>query len=160
MYLFGSLCIVLVQFVLHINYVSTNETFIVSFQSSVKGSQSPSTDEWIEYLSTIPPSREFTACNWIRGKYFGRDIAMVLWSYCTNDGSDNSINCLQLFLKNKRETANRHVEAYGWFPWSNQTCQVAKADISPYAHRMWFHLCWSYSTLSGMSKIYYNTKQF
>ena len=132
------------------------KTFIVSFQSSKGRSLSPSTEEWIQYAKPLPPFKEFTACNWIKADYFGRDIAVVLWSYCTKETVDSTMNCLQIYLTNNRQTANRHLKAYGYFPWSSLTSMKVNADVRPYFHRTWFHFCWSFSSISGKSKMYYN----
>ena len=120
----------------HVCHPSTIETFVVSFQSSAEGSHAPSTDEWMEYSKTIPPSTEFSACNWMKVKYFSRDIAVMLWSYCTKETPESSMNCLELVLRNRIDTANRHLEATGYFPWSRKTSKKAKAEIIPYAHRL------------------------
>ena len=65
------------------------KTFIVSFQASTRGgSLKPSIDEWIEYKKTIPKIKAFTACKWIKINYFARDIAAVLWSYCSKGKND------------------------------------------------------------------------
>ena len=133
-----------VVFFLHGKHFGATETFIVSFQPSLKGSLHPSTDHWIEYLKPIHPSKEFTACNWMKVKYFGRDIAIVLWSYCTKATINSSMNCTQIFLRNNKETANRHLEANGYLPWSRYTHTMAASEIRPYMHRTWFHFCWSF----------------
>ena len=133
-------------------------TFIASFQPSLNGSSAPSTKTWIRYNKKIPSFEEFTACHWIKVRYFGRDIAIVPWSYCIKESIDSDMNCIQLFFKNKRETANRHLRAYGYFPWSRRTNMKVNADLLPYAHRSWFHFCWSFSTIVGQSKMYYNGK--
>ena len=80
----------------------------------------------------------------------------MLWSHCTKEAPESSMNCLELVLRNKLDTANRHLEATGYFPWSRQTSMMAKAEIRPYTHRAWFYFCWSYSSISGISKMYYN----
>ena len=84
----------------------TSETFLISFQASMKSSLKPSTEEWIEYSKPISQFKEFTACHWMKVNYFARDIAVVLWSYCTKDtlSSSKNIKCLEIFLKNRWET--------------------------------------------------------
>ena len=142
-----------------IKHLMARKTFIVSFQASTRGgSLKPSIDEWIEYRNTIPKIKEFTACKWIKINYFARDIAAVLWSYCSKGKNDPSkkIRCLEIFLKNKWENANRHLEVNAFFPWSRETNTMVTAEIKPYLHRHWIHICWSFSTLTGISQIFYN----
>jgi len=118
----------------------------------------PSIEEWIEYSKPIPQFKEFTACHWMKVNYFSRDIAIVMWSYCTQErhSSSKNIECLEIFLKNKWELANRHLEVNAYFPWSRKTNMRVKAEIRPYMHRQWGHICWSFSLETGVSKLYYN----
>ena len=134
------------------------ETFVVSFQPYVNSSLSPSIDAWMRYKNEIPSFDEFTACHWIKVRYFSRDIAFVPWSYCFQQNENSEMSCIQLFFKNKKSTANRHLRVYGYFPWSRRTGMRVAADLVPYAHRTWFHFCWSFSTVSRKSKMYYNGK--
>ncbi len=68
--------------------VSSHKSFIIPFQSLITGTDSPSTDEWIEFTNQVPNSKELTACHWIRTKYFNKYIPVNLWSYCTIESVD------------------------------------------------------------------------
>ena len=94
-------------------------TFMIPFQPLVKGSFSPSIDEWIEFTNQISPSKEFTACHWIRPKYFNKRIAINLWSYCTLAREGDLMGCLQIGLHGSQKTANRDVEIKAWIPYKN-----------------------------------------
>lgn len=137
--------------------ISCKNTFVVSFQSGNNGGDSASTDEWIEFLSTVPSSKEFTACQWIKPKYINLSLGVNLWSYCTMETVDDTMKCLQMWLDITKESAGRDLTVNGWFPWKNEY-KTLSMDVKPFLHRSWAHFCWSLSSISGEGKFYYNGK--
>ena len=77
------------------------ETFVASFQPYLNSSLSPSIDTWMRYKNQIPSFDEFTACHWIKVRYFSRDIAFVPWSYCFKQNENSEMSCIQCSLKTK-----------------------------------------------------------
>ena len=146
--------IILLVFLFHCKTVLAHNSFVVSFQSEFNGAIPPSTDEWIEFLNEIPSSKEFTACHWLKPKYFNRDISITLWSYCTID-TDNVRQCLQISLQNKRDSANRDLVARAWIP-LKEGLRLSKMDVKHFLHRSWVHFCWGFSSVSRKNKFYYN----
>ena len=109
MHLLKSLQIVLLVLVCRARNVSCHKSFVIPFQPLIDSSFSPSTDEWIEFTNDIPHSKEFTACHWIRTKYFNKHTAFVLWSYCTIESVDGAMECIQIDLNDALKSANRDV---------------------------------------------------
>jgi hypothetical protein len=144
----------LVWFVLYEN-VSGHNTFVVPFQATTNGAISPSTNQWIEFVNKIPSSNEFTACLWFKTKFFNRNVAINMWSYCTIEKKNHPMQCLQVLLEDNRKTASRDVIAVGLVPWEGGIEQIT-AEVNSFYHRRWVHFCWSLSSVTGESKFYYN----
>ena len=148
--------VVCVCFFIFAYRVSSKETFIVSFSSP----QNWSKDEWVKFKGKIPGLFEFTTCYWEKLDYFPEGFVPV-WSYCTVlDQYSNGYKCIGSFYSGDLETANRNINFGGWFEgWGNTRSTVdVVVKIDPYLHRTWSHFCWSYSSKTGSSKLYYNGK--
>ena len=129
--------------------VSATSTFVVSFQSS----EGWSTDEWVEYDVKIPRLKEFTSCHWERLRYFSSDI-MTVWTYCIADKINHAnIKCTQLYYSGDLTTVNQQVILSGWLHGGYGLFNVG---IESYRHRSWSHVCWSYSSITGRNRFYYN----
>ena len=134
---------------------SVKKSFIVSFQSGKLGTDSVSADEWIEFSNTIHASKQFTSCQWIKPQYFNKNIAVMLWSYCTIQTDNDTMKCVQMFLQATIKSAKRDLVARGEIQWGKDYT-VFDMDLKPFSHRSWAHLCWSLSTVTGENKFYYN----
>ena len=58
-------------------------------------------------------------------------------------------------------SSNSNIQIRGWVS-VNKSNTVTRADVASFQHRKWNHICWTYSSISGNSIIYYNggiTKQ-
>ena len=129
--------------------VSATPTFVVSFQSSGGWS----TDEWVEYDGKIPRLEKFTACHWEKLRHFSSDI-MTVWSYCIADRIDNAnMECTQLYYSGDSTSSSQQVILSGWVGENHGLLNVV---IESYRHRSWNHICWSYSSITGINKFYYN----
>ena len=67
------------------------------------------------------------------------------------------MKCLQAVLKGNAENANRDLvfEAEFHKRNSNQKKEL-KINVKSFAHRTWTHFCWSFSGITGISKLYHN----
>ena len=129
--------------------VSATSTFVVSFQSSGGWA----TDEWVEYDVEIPRLEEFTSCHWDKLRHFSVDF-MTVWSYCIADRNNNAnMNCTQLYYSGNGTSANQQVILSGWLDGGYGEFNI---NIESYRHRNWNHICWSYSSKTGINKFYYN----
>ena len=135
--------------------MACEQSFIVSFQSKSNGAASPSDNEWVEFVNEMPSSNAFTACLWIKTRFFNTNTAVNLWSYCTIAKNEDKMECLQVFLKGDPTTANRNVIINGYIP-NKPTYDKFKVKLHSFLHRTWIHFCWSFSSASGRNKFYYN----
>ena len=94
--------------------VLSHKSFVISFNSRSNGAVSPANNEWIEFTNEITSSKEFTACHWTKAKYFNKDIAINLWSYCTIENAGNAMKCIQTLFHSIKTSANRNVAAFGY----------------------------------------------
>ena len=137
--------------------VAGEETFVASFQNDIIGVHKASTTAWMNFSNPIPASKEFTVCHWIQIKFFNQDIAACLWSYCTIEKIGDRMECLQVCMQAMYETANQNLffegsinlQTYNGIYW-------IRNELNSYRHRKWTHICWSFSALTGLSKVYHN----
>ena len=155
MKLLAVLVIVLTQ---NINFLYAN-TFVASFQP-MSNKQRYTIDTWAKYLGTMPSIQEFTVCHWERLKYFSLASSNV-WSYCitkieykTGYGGAKIPRCIQLYHHGDATTANRQVRIYGWLEGTDST--ETKITVQNYRHRQWNYICWSYSSITGISIFHVN----
>ena len=132
--------------------------FMASFQTNLLSSSEPDKNVWLEFLDEIPPSKEFTICHWINIKFFNNGIAAHLWSYCTVEKQDSAMKCLQMSLKEIKDTASRNLQISAEIPIKKGAGLIdwTFVPLKSYHHRTWNHLCWSLSTITGSSKFYHN----
>ena len=128
-------------------------SFLISFQTN--GGRS--TNEWVEVIKPIPTLKEFTACHWEKIRFMSSDIVSV-WAYCIAYRNQlNDINCTQLYSKRTPETNFKQLtfvaEIYQQDSWIRIPFKVDN-----YRHRTWNHICWSYSSIQKMTKLYHNGK--
>ena len=148
--IFGRTLLEIVGFVclFVINASEGASTFVVSFQPNGTWS----TDHWMRYNGKIKGIKEeLTVCHWLRLRYFSTDISSV-WSYCYLESeSDPSIPCWHLFMEADINSGGKNVNLIGRSPdW------YVEAHSLPYSHRQWNHICFTYSTIKKIGKIYYN----
>jgi hypothetical protein len=70
-----------------------------------------------------------------------------------------SMECLQIGFNTVTSSANRVVETEGLLPWSRVSGEYfypIEVELNPFLHRTWFHLCWTYSSITRVHGIYYN----
>ena len=132
-----------------------HQTFVIHFQPLSNGSISPSTDEWIEFTNEIHPSQQFTACHWIKAKYFNRNIQINLWSYCTMESVNDAMKCVQIYLDQSLKSAARNLEMTAEIPYTKGRLEISM-EVKPFLHRAWVHFCWSFSGSRGENRFYYN----
>ena len=138
-----------------IGFVPCHKTFFIPFQPILTGTFSPSTNEWIEFTNKIPNSKEFTACHWIRTKYFNMDISVMFWQYCTTEFNDDVQECIELYLDKSPKTANRDVVMKAHIRKSNYDEYIGQ-DVHEFKHRTWTFFCWTASSITMENKFYYN----
>ena len=135
-------------------YVVTSDNFIASFSDPKHWTK----EEWIEFTGDMPNLKEFTVCHWERRMFFPEHYTPV-WSFCaalTNNAKD--LKCTGGYSRGIYSTANRDIVFGGLFEgWTNTTVDMA-VKIPSFRHRTWNHFCWSYSSQTGSSKVYYNGK--
>ena len=136
------------------SYIFCEESFFIPFQSQSKGTHSVSTDEWIEFDNEIPKSKEMTSCQWIRTKYFNRDPAFQLWSYCTVAHVNDKMGCIDLYLGNSKKSMNRNV--FMTVQMKYETIVKRSVELKNFRHRTWVFLCLALSSITGETKFYYN----
>ena len=133
-----------------VKFIAGEKTFAASFQANITGAHTASSTTWAHFAKPMKGSREFTACHWIQVKFFNRDIAACLWSYCTIENKDDQMECVQMSLHGVVDTANRNLEIHAHM--SHWTIIA----LESFHHRTWNHLCWSFSVLTGNSTFYHN----
>ena len=143
--------VIMMLFVMHICPFPASPTFLISFQES----GSWSTEEWAEFEKPIPTLNEFTSCLWEKIRYFSFDF-MPLWAYCIAYKNNlNEMNCTQLYSNGNPSTKNQQIQIHGWI---NRGEVTLEAEVNNYQHRSWNHICWSYSSITQTSKLYFNGK--
>ena len=137
-------------FCLNYSYVLTASTFVVSFQSSGGWS----TNEWVEFENKVPSLEQFTSCHWQKIRYFSSDMITV-WAHCVADKiHKQDINCTQLYSSGNGTVINQQLVLYSWM----NGYIGFEINIAQYKHRSWGHICWSFSSKTGINKYYYNGK--
>ena len=133
-------------------FVLMNKSFVVEFQSSGVWSK----DEFVTFNGKIPTLKEFTSCHWERDTYFAISSTNI-WSYCYHEkNGENSMKCAQLYYQGNRRVANRDVIFGGYFyGWTKIVIDI-ELPVKNFKHRTWNHFCWTYSSLTGRSSLYYN----
>ena len=140
-----------------VKVIAGEQTFVASFQANITGAHTASSTAWIHFARPMKGSREFTACHWIQVKFFNRDIAACLWSYCTIETLGDRMECVQVCMQAMSETANQNLLFEAWVPLqNNRGTHKIKTKLKFYRHRTWTHICWSFSGLTGTSKVYHN----
>ena len=135
------------------------KTFQISFQTKYNGRSPPSINEWIELdVNTAESIHEFTACNWIRQRYFNQRISLQLWSYCTLDSKDSEKECVAAYMESSSKSLHRDVIIHFDIRFNNTALHTAY-DIHQFYHRKWVHLCLSFSSTNGEQRTYYNGEQ-
>ena len=84
-----------------------------------------------------------------------RSIMVLLYTQQVfQHGKENEpINCIQLYYTGDPATAKRQLHVVGWL----ENIDI-KFNVRNYRHRHWNHLCWSYSSSTGMTVLYFNGK--
>ena len=141
------------------SFVYCHKTFYISFQTKFDGKDLPSIDEWVEFDNhSIHSAHEFTACQWVRQRYFNSPTSLNLWSHCTvNSKHSTSMECITAHLKTSAKSVWRDVMFRFNVISNNQTLTIT-SDINQFLHRKWVHLCFSFSNINGEHKVYYNGK--
>ena len=137
------------------------QSFVALFQTDIVGSQSAKSDVWIEFNKNITSANEFTVCHWIKIRFYNTDSAACLWSYCTIQNLGQGMECLQVCMNADIQTANRDLFLSGNIKlkrYSDIKSMIRMLDH--YQHRTWTHLCWSFSSNTGIRKYYQNGKIF
>ena len=135
--------------------INGSQTFVVSFQPEIKGSFAATTDSWMEISTPISSSKEFTVCNWLKIKYFAINIPACPWAYCTFDIEEDEMKCTQMWFEAESTTANRNLRISLKIQLQHEE-RILRKSFDSYYHRTWFHVCWSWSTITGISKFYLN----
>ena len=138
---------VFLLFIFCVNWcpVVCESTFVVSFQKSGGWS----TNEWVEINKSIPVLNEFTACHWEKIRYFSSDI-MTPWSYCiAEELQRDDLNCTQIYSSGNGTTTDQQLVLEAWV---NGGGDMYEVNIEKYRHRTWNHICWSYSTLTNVTR--------
>lgn len=131
------------------------QNFIASFQPGLEGAFLASTNAWIEFSKPILPTKEFTACHWIKIKFQNLKIAANLWSYCTIENAGDKMKCLQAFMHGNVLTANRDLIFQAYIP-SKKGNKKTTMAVDSFPHRTWTHFCWSFSSINGENRFYHN----
>lgn len=130
--------------------VGLESTYAISFQSDCATTDCLTTEEWAEYIDKIPRMEQFTVCHWDKLQYFSADINSI-WSYCFIKTYNSSPYCVQLHYSLILSTANRHIKLNAALNFN-----LISENIVPFPHRTWNHVCWSYSSINGKNKLYFN----
>ena len=135
---------------------ANEQSFIVSFQPDIKGSDFATNNSWIDINQSIPKLNEFTICHQIKIKFFNFKYAACLWSYCTIRREGDKMKCLRLCLNGVFKTANRQTILLAQMP-SYKEPRYLSNIVASLVQRRWSHICWSFSLiLKGESKFYLN----
>ena len=150
-----TLCMCLELLLVHVE----GDSFIASFQDDIEGSHAATSKSWLEFPSKLTSAREFTSCHWLKMKYFNLKTSGCLWSYCVQEKENAKMICLQTCLQGIYDVANRNLKFQGELVLhSFEGAQLISQPLASSIHRSWIHLCWSFSTISGESKIYQGGK--
>ena len=125
-----------------------------SFQTGIEGSFSATSDVWMESSKQIPSLKEFTVCHWIKVKFYNIKSVACLWSYCTVQTGNSEMECLQVCLGAVDGTLGRNLFVAGYLPLEKKS--TVTQELKDYRHRTWTHLCWSFSTLTGISQFFHD----
>ena len=133
-------------------YLYAQKTFEVKLQSGRMWSK----DEWVEHNAKVPHLKEFSACHWEKRRYMSTSLDSI-WAYCSvNTSTHGDFKCVQLWSEGNVVTANRNLHYRAWFSgWGDRTLDSSLAVIS-YKHRSWNHICWTYSSITGVNRLYHN----
>ena len=143
----------------HTGLFTLSNSFYVPFQPKSTGSFSPSIEQWIEIRNKIASAREFTACHWIRTKYFNQDIPVFFWSYCTVDIEGEEMECIEVYLEHDNwKSANRELIMTAQYKTQNSNIQK-HASVLNFKHRSWGFFCLITSSIRDETLFYYNGKQ-
>ena len=129
-------------------HLAAATTFSIHLQSQ----KSLSVNHWARYEDKLPKLYEFTVCHWDRMSYFSTGFNTI-WSYCNTKTVNSSLWCIQMEYALLFSTANRDAILRAW---------LGKYEfggkIQPFQHRIWSHICWSYSGYTGINSLYFNGK--
>lgn len=132
--------------------VLMQKSFKVDFQSSGIWSK----DDTLIFKGKIPRLNEFTSCHWELDKYFASELTNI-WSYCFSEvKADGNMKCIHFYHQGDRRVASRGVIFGAYFyGWTEIGIDV-KIEVRSFRHRAWNHFCWTYSSLTGKSSLFYN----
>lgn len=133
------------------------KSFVASFQSKSNGAMNPSHNHWIEVLNDISSVASFTSCLWIKVRFFNKNIAAMLWSYCISEKSDKEIDCIEVFLEADVSTASRTLIITAYIP-NHPMYDKIEVKLKAFQHKTWGNLCWIFSAIDGKNVFYYNGK--
>ena len=134
-------------FLIFIKTHKCQETFLMEFQKQ----RGFSPYQWAEYKGKIPHMKAFTVCYWEKLDFFNSKSHNI-WSYCTMNDDPDDMECAQFWAKRDFASSGRNI-VVGYTP---QIGFARYTTIRPFKHRAWNHICWSYTSLSGKSRIYAN----
>ena len=138
---------------LYFEFIRADEYFKIKLQKGGKWSD----NEIAEYLGHIPAFSEFTACHWEKLKYFATR-SNTIWSYCkVYSVKDETLRCLQLYSYGLKSKAYRSLSYNIWITGmqNNETITV-EIELPSYRHRTWNHVCWYFSSETGINELYFN----
>ena len=148
----------LLLFLLYVNVsdliICQETSFTASFQTGIVGPFSATSDVWMESTKQIPSLQEFTVCHWIKVKFYNIKSVACLWSYCTIQTENSEMECLQVCLGAVDGTLGRNLFVAGYLPLERKS--TVTQELKDYRHRTWTHLCWSFSTLTGISQFFHD----
>ena len=144
--------IVIACIVLFRHFVSTQKSFKVDFQSSGVWSK----DNTLAFKGKIPRLKEFTSCHWELDTYFSSELTNI-WSYCFSEVmAHGNMKCIHFYHRGDRRVASRGVIFVGYFYGWTKIGMDVRMEVPSFTHRAWNHFCWTYSSLTGKSSLFYN----
>ena len=104
-------------------FVNGKPSFVVSFQTDIKGPFAATTNSMIEFTNAISTAKEFTVCHWLKIKFYNLNIAACIWAYCFVQNDGDKMKCLQICLQGVYKTANRNLRIIGELPLQSYTIE-------------------------------------
>ena len=134
-----------------------DQTFVAEFQPDIVGPSEATNEVWIEFSNHIPASKQFTACHWIKTKFYNLKYAGCLWSYCTKETYNQRKElCIQMCLQDDTASLGRYIWIRGRLQLKKGFKKESAALVKSFLHRTWSHICWTFSVETGLSKFYFN----
>ena len=137
-----------------LNIVSAFSSFEVNFKSPVTWSP----DNWMKFKGSLPTLKEFTSCHWENKEYTSTKTSPI-WEFCWKPQiTRDELSCVAIFSAGLPITKSKTSDYSLSIRNRNGISLKTTISIDNTYHRIWNHLCLTYSNISSEISLYYNGK--